>query len=180
MPKFHYEKHGKSWGVESKVDESTYNAARDMYAETFGLAPAMLEYLIQYAVNQTTQDAMAQPSAAAKQSGDDVAAAAIAAANKRWDKIASGTVSVRSGVGRVTDPFESACRHIMLAKLAAFIKTPKGAKVKATLKGASKETRNLVYTKFMDANRAAIESEAKKQLKANESIADIDLGDLAV
>lgn len=111
MPQFHYARFDKSWGIESKVDESTYIAARDMYAECFGLIPTMLEYLLQYGVNQTTQDSGAQPVAACKESGDDPKAAFIAAADKRWDKIVAGTVSIRAGGSR--SQFDTILRDVI-------------------------------------------------------------------
>jgi len=180
MPKFHYAKFGKSWGVESVVDDATYNAARDMFAECFGIKPEMLEYIVFYGVKQTTQDSAAQPHAAAKQAGDDAVAAYIAAADKRWDKINLGTVAVRAGFGRVTDPFQSAVNKVTAEKLAAFIKTDKGAKAKATLKGASKETKALVVKKFYEANKTAIVAEANRRLAdATASVAvELDLSDL--
>lgn len=178
MPEFTYTRGESSYTVKSIVDDDTYNAALAMFAESIALPTPSVEYAINYGIRQFLQDAAAQPASAAKAEGGDVPAAIKGAMDKRWDAFLKGTMSLRGGAGVTRDPFESACRRVMLAKLAAFIKTDKGAKVKATLKGASKETRALVYKKFTDANRAAIEAEAKRQLEAATTPVEFDLGDL--
>lgn len=169
MPKFHYAKHGQSWGVESVVDDDTYNAARDMFAEALGIPAQSLEYLVQYAVNQTTQDSMAQPVAAAKESGDDVAAAAIAACNKRWDSIRAGTAGVRAGGGRVTDPIESEIR--LLADIA--LKSAAKSKGKKLPKG---KDYIVLRDSLIKLHYAAFETQAKERVAKAAELAKLEYG----
>lgn len=170
MPKFHYARFGKSWGVESVVDESTYTASRDMFAESLGLPPASLEYLVQYGVNQTTQDSMAQPTAAAKQSGDDVKVAGIAAADKRWDAIRAGTVGVRVGTPRIvfgldTPELDVAARDYVDECLSRAAKKSG----KSLPKGEDYGKLRLAY---FNAKKAEVIAEATRRV---ESVSDVDL-----
>jgi hypothetical protein len=178
MSKFSYTRGEKTYTVESKVDESTYKAALDMFAESLGVPGSAVEYLVGYGLKQSLQDSAAQPASAAKAEGGDVTAAIVGAMDKRFDAIIAGSVLVRGGAVATRDPFESMVRRVTAEKLATFIQTPKGAKAKATLKGASKETKSLVSKKFFEANKSAIESEAKRRLESVPVEVELDLSDL--
>ena len=157
MPQFTYSKFGKSWGVSTVVDESEYTEALALFAGCFNLPTQSIEYLLQYGVNQTTQDSMAQPASSAKADGSDVAAASVGAADKRWDSIVNGNAGVRAGGGRTSDPVESEIRLLAVAAIKAAVK----AKGKTMPKGEALTT---LRDQLIAKNRAAFESKAKARL----------------
>ena len=161
MEKLAYTRNGKEYSIVAKSDATD---AIELLADAFGVPVVSIEYALQYGFKQSLQDAAAQPaSEAAKEdeaTPESIAAAIDGAMSKRLDAIRAGTVAIRGGGVRVTDPFESAVRDVIdevLAKSAkkSGKKLPKGDELIA------------LRAKVRAANTAAIESEAKRRVASS-------------
>jgi hypothetical protein len=162
MTKLAYTRDGTEYAIDQVSDPSD---ALELLAECFEIPAKSVEYLLIYGLKQSLQDSAAQPASEAKASGDDVMTAVHAAMAKRLDAIKSGTVGVRVGGGRVSDPFESAVRDVideMLRKAAKSKgkKLPKGDELVA------------LRAKVREANKSVVESEARRRV---ESTIEIEL-----
>jgi len=170
MQKLAYTRNGKEYAI---VPTSDPTDAIALLADAFGVPVASIEYLLQYGHKQSLQDAAAQPASEASKESDatpeSIASAIDGAMSKRLDAIVAGTVAVRGGGVRVTDPFESMVRAVIdeiLAKSAkkSGKKLPKGDELIA-LRG-----------KVRAANTVAVESEARKRLAAVSAVeVDFDM-----
>lgn len=177
MEKLSYTRNGVEYAIPVVGDDVA--DAIGLVAESFGVPATAVEYLLQYGFKQSLQDAAAQPASEAKAEAESkdgatpesiskaVADAIDGAMGKRLDAIKSGSVAMRGGGGRVTDPFESMVRTVIDEIIAAASKAkgkkfPKGDKLVAL--------RAEVRAKAKD----KVESEAKTRLEAKSPV-DVEI-----
>lgn len=121
MSKLAYSRDGHNYVINQVASDDEITRIFNELAAAYGIPATSAEYLYHYGFGQSVQDAMAQPSAAAKaetmakvEKGEadlaDVESAQIAArvgaANKRVDALLDGSIATR-GTGESREPLKS-------------------------------------------------------------------------
>jgi hypothetical protein len=171
MDKLSYTRNGNEYSIAAKSDATDAIA---LVADSFGVPPATVAYLLQYGFKQSLQDAAAQPaSEASKESGateSSIKSAIHGAMSKRLDNIVAGTVAVRGGGSR--SPFAELTRDVIDEYLAKW-----ATKSGAVLPTKSADLNAYRVKMYESANKASIDAEiaTRRAKMAAIDVVDFDM-----
>ncbi len=146
-----------TFAMPKSIDDDTLA----LFADALGVPTASVLYTMNYGWKQSVSDARAQVSAGAVaegKTGDELIKLCVAAMQKRAEAIVAGTVRTAGTIGVTRDPFGAMVRRVAM-ELMRKVATKKGKKLPK-----DKDALSAILAKFTEANKVAIENEAKERL----------------